>query len=248
MRCKAKKALITGAGQGLGRAIALALAEEGADIAAWDINLEAARETCEQVKALGRTSMAHEVDVSDSAQVNGALEQVMDEFGRLDILINNAGICPVRHWGEISEADWDRVMAVNLKGTFLCAQAVTPIMIKQKSGRIINLASVAGKLGSIATGAPYAVSKAGVIGLTKTVARSLAPHGITVNALAPGPIETAMIQDITQGNMEGYLSVIPLGRIGNPLDVAKAAVYLASDEASFLTGEILDINGGMLMD
>ena len=139
-------------------------------------------------------------------------------------------------------------MAVNLKGTFLCAQAVTPIMIKQKSGRIINLASVAGKLGSIATGAPYAVSKAGVIGLTKTVARSLAPHGITVNALAPGPIETAMIQDITQGNMAGYLSVIPLGRIGEPRDVSKAAVYLASDEASFLTGEILDINGGMLMD
>lgn len=228
--------------------MALAFAGEGADVAVWDIDPEAAGETRRAVRDLGRAALADQVDVADKAAVKAGLDRVLDRFGGLDILVNNAGICPVRGWEEITEEEWDRVMAINLKGTFLCSQAVTPVMKKRNSGRIINLGSIAGKVGGIATGAHYSVSKAGVICLTKAAARALAPHGITVNALAPGVIETDMTRSITHGDWDGYLGSIPLGRIGSPDELARAAVFLAGDEAAYITGEILDVNGGMLMD
>ena len=248
MRLLGKKALITGAGRGLGRAIAVAFAVEGADVAVWDLDQEGARETEGLVKGLGRNALALQVDVSDGGQVKQGVASVLESFGSLDILVNNAGICPVRKWEEITEEEWDLVMAVNLKGAFLCSQAVTPMMKDQNGGRIINLGSVAGKVGGIASGAHYAVSKAGVICLTKSTARALAPHGITVNALAPGVIETVMTRELSQGDWDDYLASIPLGRIGAPDDLARAALFLASDDAAYITGEILDVNGGMLMD
>jgi 3-oxoacyl-[acyl-carrier protein] reductase len=243
-----KVSIVTGGAQGLGKAIALELARKGSHLVVGDVNLEAAQRVTEEVHALGRRALALRVDVSNARDVNEMADRVVKEFGRIDILVNNAGICQVISIEEMTEEDWDRVMNVNLKGVFLSSRAVMGVMKKQRSGRIVNMGSVAGKVGGIATGANYSVSKAGVICFTKALARELAPYGVTVNAVAPGVIETDMTRGITQGDFTDYLKAIPLGTIGSAEDVSHAVAFLVSDEARYITGEILDVNGGMLMD
>ena len=248
MSLKEKVSIVTGGGQGLGRAIAIALAKRGCSIAICDLNLESATKVAQEISSMGRKALPLKVDVSKASEVQTMIDHVLKEFGRIDILVNNAGICKVVSIENMTEEDWDKVMAVNLKSVFLCSKAVMGIMTKQRWGRIVNLGSIAGKVGGIMTGANYSVSKAGVMCFTKALARELAPFGITVNAVAPGVIETQMTRDICQGDWNSYLKVIPLGTIGAPEDVANAVAFLVSDEAHYITGEILDVNGGMLMD
>ncbi len=248
MSLKDKVSIVTGGAQGLGKAIALELARRGSHLIICDVNFEAAQKVTEEIRALGRRSLSLKVDVSKMGDVNGMVDRVLQEFERIDILINNAGICQVISIEEMTEEDWDRVMSVNLKGVFLCSKAVMGIMKKRRSGRIVSMGSISGKLGGIATGANYSVSKAGVMCFTKALARELAPYGITVNAVAPGVIETDMTRGITQGDFTNYAKTIPLGIVGSVEDVAYAVAFLVSDEARYITGEILDVNGGMLMD
>jgi 3-oxoacyl-[acyl-carrier protein] reductase len=249
MKFQGKVSIVTGGGTGIGEAIALAFAREGADVAVWDLDGNRAEKVSEAVRKMGRKSLAIEMNVANAQQVNASAQKVLKEYGRIDILVNNAGICQViPSLEEIKEEDWDRVLAVNLKGVFLCSKAVMGIMKEQKAGKIINMGSLAGKVGGIATGAHYAASKAAVMCLTKSLAKELAPFGIHVNGLAPGVIETDMTHMITKGDWRAYLSTIPLGRIGVVDEVAKVAVFLASDEASYLAGEIIDVNGGQFMD
>jgi len=248
MKLSDKISIVTGGAQGLGRAITIGLAQRGSDVAICDLKFELAQQVETEIRSFGRKAISLKVDVSKSVEVNQMVEDVLREFGKIDILVNNAGICQVVSIENMTEEDWDRVMNVNLKSVFLCSKAVMGIMKKQRSGRIINLGSIAGKIGGILTGANYSVSKAGVMCFTKALARELAPFGITVNAVAPGVIDTEMIQSITGGDSSGYAKTIPLGYIGAPEDVANAVAFLASDEARYITGEILDVNGGMLMD
>ena len=248
MLLEGKVAIVTGAGAGLGRCMALELAREGADVAIWDVHMDSALETQREVENTGRRALALAVDVAKGEMVAASVDEVLATLGHIDILINNAGICKKEAIEAISEAQWDRIMAVNLKGTFLCSRAVMPIMKGQRSGRIINMGSVSGKLGGIAAGAHYAASKAGVMCFTKSLARELAPFNITVNGIAPGVIETDMTRDLSGGEWNDYLSSIPLGRIGQARDVARVAVFLSSDDAAYLTGEIVDVNGGQFMD
>ena len=243
-----KISIVTGAARGLGRAIAVELARRGSDIAACDINLEGTEAVAQEVRSLGRRTLSLKLDVSSASDVGRMVDRVMKDFGRIDVLVNNAGICQVATIEEITEEDWDRVMAVNLKGVFLCSKAVMGVMKRQRSGRIVNMGSVAGKLGGISTAANYSVSKAGVICFTKALAREMAPYGVTVNAVAPGVVETDMTLGITKGDFSNYLRNIPLGTIGSPEDIAYAVAFLVSDEARYITGEILDVNGGQLMD
>ena len=248
MLLEGKIAIVTGAGGGLGRCMALELAREGASVAVWDILLDAARETQREIEHVGHKALAQAVDVADGKAVPSSVDEVAARWGRIDILINNAGICQKEAIETISEDQWDRIMAVNLKGTFLCSRSVMPIMKRQHAGRIINMGSVAGKVGGIAAGAHYAASKAGVMCFTKSLARELAPFNVTVNGIAPGVIETDMTRSLSGGEWDDYLSGIPLGRIGQARDVARVAVFLASAEAAYLTGEIIDVNGGQFMD
>ena len=248
MLLEGKVAIVTGAGAGLGRCMALELAREGADVAIWDVHMDSALETQRVVENTGRRALALAVDVANGKMVAASVEEVLATLGNIDILINNAGICKKEAIEAISEAQWDRIMAVNLKGTFLCSRAVMPIMKGQRSGRIINMGSVSGKLGGIAAGAHYAASKAGVMCFTKSLARELAPFNITVNGIAPGVIETDMTRGLSGGEWNDYLSSIPLGRIGQARDVARVAVFLSSGDAAYLTGEIVDVNGGQFMD
>jgi len=186
--------------------------------------------------------------VSDWDQVRAAAAKVLEEFGRIDILVNNAGICNKSSIEDLDPDDWDKVLAVNLKGTFLCSKAVMGAMKRQRWGRVINLGSVAGKVGGIAVAASYSASKAGVMCFTKSLAKELGPYGVTVNALAPGQIDTEMGRMLDGGSYERFLPQIPLGRVGQVEDVAQAALFLASEGAGFITGEIMDINGGLFMD
>jgi NAD(P)-dependent dehydrogenase (short-subunit alcohol dehydrogenase family) len=248
MRCKGKVSIVTGGGRGIGEAIALALACEGSDVAILDLDGDQAGKVAKRIQDMDRRSLAIHMDVAKSQEVNLAVQKVLEELGKIDILVNNAGICQIASIEEIQEEDWDRIFAVNLKGVFLCSQAVMRIMKRQKLGKIINLASVSGKVGGIVAGAHYAASKAAVICFTKSLARELAPHGITVNAIAPGVIETEMTTMLARGDWSGFLKSIPLGRIGSVNEVAKVAVFLASADASYVTGEIIDVNGGQLMD
>ncbi len=243
-----KISIVTGSARGLGRSIALDLAGRGADIVVCDVNLEGTEAVAAEVRSLGRRALSLKVDVSKATDLGRMVDRVTKDFGRIDILVNNAGICQVATIEELSEEDWDRVMAVNLKGVFLCSKAVMGVMKRQRSGRIVNMGSVAGKLGGISTAANYSVSKAGVICFTKALAREMAPYGVTVNAVAPGVITTDMTLGITKGDFSNYLRNIPLGTIGSPEDIAYAVAFLASDEARYITGEILDVNGGQVMD
>ena len=242
-----KVALVTGASRGIGRHIALSLAEAGADVAVNYAGNEAkAQEVVDEIKSLGRRAFAVRANVASFAEVEAMVRQVTKEFGRLDILVNNAGITRDNLLMRMKEDDWDAVIETNLKGVFNGVKAVSRTMMKQRSGRIINLSSVVGVMGN-AGQANYAASKAGIIGLTKSAARELASRGITVNAIAPGFIETDMTAKLEEETQKQLISQIPLGRLGQPQDVARVVRFLASDDAAYITGQTLHVDGGMAM-
>ncbi len=241
-----KVALVTGAGRGIGRAIALKLAGDGADIAAVDLKPEFCAETCDMVRAMGRRAWAYGADVASAAAVEQTVEKALADAGKVDILVNNAGITKDTLLMRMSEADWDAVLNINLKGAFLFTKALARAFVKQRSGRIVNIASVIGLVGN-AGQCNYAASKAGVIGLTKSVARELASRSVTSNAIAPGFIETKMTAVLGEDVRRKLLNQIPLGRLGSAEDVANAALFLASDQAAYITGQVLTVDGGMVM-
>jgi 3-oxoacyl-[acyl-carrier protein] reductase len=239
-------AVVTGAGRGIGRAIALKLAAHGADIVAVDLKPEFVQETVEEARKLGRKAWAVAANVSEAASVEAAVEQILQEAGRVDILVNNAGITKDGLVMRMSEADWDAVLDINLKGTFLFTKAFSRPLLKQKSGRIVNIASVIGLIGN-AGQCNYAASKAGVIGLTKSCAREFASRGITVNAIAPGFIQTAMTDKLSQEQKDAIIRQIPLASLGQAEDVAEAVLFFASPAAHYVTGQVLAVDGGMVM-
>ena len=239
-------AVVTGAGRGIGQAIALKLAAAGADIACVDLKLEFCAETVQKTQALGRKAWPFAANVSDAASVEATAEQILTSTGKVDILVNNAGITKDGLLMRMSEADWDAVLDINLKGTFLFTKAFSRSFLKQRSGHIVNIASVIGLIGN-AGQCNYGASKAGVIGFTKSAARELASRSITVNAIAPGFIETAMTAKISPEAREGLLKQIPLGNLGQPEDVANAVLFLASPAARYITGQVLPVDGGMAM-
>ncbi len=246
MRLKDKVALITGAARGIGREIALIFAQEGAHIVIWDVNPEAAAQTQKDIETLGVNTMSAKVDVTNFKQVDEEINKILDKFQKLDILVNNAGITKDGLLLRMSEADWDAVINVNLKGTFNCSKAVSKVMLKQKSGKIVNIASIIGIIGN-AGQANYAASKAGIIALTKTTAKELASRGICVNAVAPGFIQTEMTAKLPHEIQEKMLAQIPLGRFGKPEDVARLCLFLGSGESDYITGQTVVIDGGMVM-
>jgi len=242
-----KVALVTGGSRGIGRAVALKLAENGADVAInYAGNTAAAEEVKAAIEKLGRKAMLVQGSVADTDGVQAIVNQVVKELGRLDILINNAGITRDGLLMRMKEADWDAVLETNLKGVFNCSKAVMRTMMKQKSGRIVNMASVVGEMGN-AGQANYAAAKAGVIGFTKSLAKEVASRGITVNAVAPGFIATDMTKVLTDDQKAEMAKTIPLGRAGQPEDVANAVLFLVSDEAAYITGQVLNVDAGMVM-
>ncbi|WP_337383425.1 3-oxoacyl-[acyl-carrier-protein] reductase [Acidaminococcus timonensis] len=242
-----KVALVTGGSRGIGRAVALKLAENGADVAInYAGNTAAAEEVKAAIEKLGRKAMLVQGSVADTDGVQSLVNQVVKELGGLDILINNAGITRDGLLMRMKEADWDAVLETNLKGVFNCSKAVMRTMMKQKSGRIVNMASVVGEMGN-AGQANYAAAKAGVIGFTKSLAKEVASRGITVNAVAPGFIATDMTKVLTDDQKAEMARSIPLGRAGQPEDVANAVLFLVSDEAAYITGQVLNVDGGMVM-
>lgn len=246
MEFKGQTALVTGGARGIGRAIAEHLARRGADIAVADISHESASETAEALRGLGVRASAYKLDVSDADDVARAFGAVMTDFGRIDVLVNNAGITRDGLILRMKEADWDTVINVNLKSVFLCSKEAVRIMMKQRYGRIVNISSVVAFMGN-AGQANYSASKAGIIGLTKTIAREYAARGITVNAVAPGFIATAMTDALTDNVREEMLKSIPVGALGSVDDVANAAVFLASAASGYITGQVIHVNGGMYM-
>jgi 3-oxoacyl-[acyl-carrier protein] reductase len=239
-------AVVTGAGRGIGRAIAVKFAAQGADIVAVDLKTDFVQETVDEVRKLGRKAWAVAANVAEAASVEAAVEQILKEAGRVDILVNNAGITKDGLLMRMSEADWDAVLDINLKGTFLFTKAFSRAFVKQRSGRIVNIASVIGLIGN-AGQCNYAASKAGVIGFTKSVARELASRGVTANAIAPGFIETKMTEALGPEARAGLLKQIPLASLGQPEDVAEAALFFASPAARYITGQVLAVDGGMVM-
>jgi len=243
---RGKVALITGAGRGIGQAIAVTLAEAGADIAVAEIKEELAAETVQKVTALGRTARPYAVDVSDFAAVHAMTDRVHADFGHIDILVNNAGITKDTLLIRMGEEEWDAVLRINLKGAFNCTHAVAKIMMKQRSGRIVNIASIIGLIGN-AGQANYAASKAGLIGLTKSTAKELASRGVNVNAIAPGFIQTKMTEVLPDDVKQAMLNLIPQKKLGLPEDVAKAALFLSSSLSDYITGQVVVVDGGMVM-
>jgi len=246
MRLKDKVALITGGARGIGQAIAVTFAREGADIVVADVNLEIAQKTAVEIEGLGRKALALEMDVTNYEKVEEGINKILDKMGKVDILVNNAGITKDNLLLRMSQADWDAVINVNLKGTFNCIKAVTRPMIKQRSGRIISIASIIGLMGNPGQ-ANYAASKAGIIALTKTVAKELASRNINANAVAPGFIQTEMTAKLPEDIKKKMLEAIPLAKLGTPQDVANTCLFLASDESSYITGQVITIDGGMVM-
>jgi 3-oxoacyl-[acyl-carrier protein] reductase len=243
---KGKVALVTGGAQGIGKAIATRLAREGATVAIADVNIDVARSVAGELENQGGTVAAYQVDVSDSSQAEELIEQITEKYLSLDILINNAGISRDALLIRTSEEDWDRMMAVNLKGAFNLTKNAAKAMVKQKSGKIVNVTSVIGLMGN-AGQAAYASSKAGLVGLTKTAAKELAARGITVNAVAPGYIQTAMTENLSQKAKDAFLNLIPLRRAGTAEDVADVVTFLVSDQAGYITGQVIRVDGGLLM-
>ena len=239
-------AIVTGGGRGIGRAAALALAEHGARVVIADLVIDNADGVKAEIEATGREAMSCQLDVTQSAQVVATVESVLRTYGRIDILVNNAGIARDNLLVRLKEADWDQVLDVDLKGVYHCTKAVLKPMLKQKSGRIINIASIVGLTGNVGQ-ANYAAAKAGVIGLTKTVAKEVASRGILVNALAPGFIDTEMTAGLEEKVREQLLSQIPVARLGKPEEVAQVIVFLASPAASYITGQTINVDGGMVM-
>jgi 3-oxoacyl-[acyl-carrier protein] reductase len=239
-------ALVTGAGRGIGRAIALQFAAEGADVVCVSRTAENSERVAGEIRALGRKSWAQALDVADAAAVNAAVDRILAEAGRIDILVNNAGVTRDGLLVRMSEADWDTVLDTNLKGAFLVTKALARAFMKQRSGRIINIASIVGVIGN-AGQCNYAASKAALLGFTKSTARELASRGILVNAIAPGFIETDMTAGLKDELKAELLKTIPLGAFGRPGDIANAAVFLASPAARYITGQVLIVDGGMVM-
>lgn len=246
MSLQGKVAIVTGGAQGIGRAIAEGLAEDGADIAVADLDPGRSQETVSAIQKLGRRALSVKVNVSDWNDAKAMADQVMQEWGRIDILVNNAGITRDGLLLRMKEEDWNLVLQVNLNGTFHCTKAVLLPMSKQRFGRIVNIASIVGAMGNVGQ-ANYAASKAAVIGFTKTAAREYASRAVTVNAVAPGFIDTAMTQGLSPEVKDALQKQIPLGRLGLPSDIAAAVRFLVSDAASYITGQVLHVNGGMLM-
>ena len=246
MELKDKIALVTGGGQGIGRVIGDKLAKSGAHVIFGDINLENAEKSAEDVLANGGNASATLINVADPENVKVAFNSIAKEFKPLDILVNNAGITKDGLFVRMKEDDWDRVLAVNLKGSFLCGQQAAKHMMKQRQGAIVNIASIVGVMGN-AGQANYSASKAGLIGLTKTMARELAPRNITVNAIAPGFIDTEMTRVLDEKTRDKLIEQIPLARLGLPQDISHSVAFLVSDRASYITGQVINVNGGMLM-
>jgi len=240
-----KVAIVTGGARGIGRAAAEALYSAGAAVAIADLDEPGAAEAA---RSLGERALGLYVDVVSAEAVQAMADRVVRVFGGVDILVNSAGICKRGRMPEISEKEWDLVLDVNLKGTFLCCRAALPQMVERGWGRIVNVASISGKIGGLMVGVHYAASKGGVLALTKGLAREVAPHGITVNAVCPALVDTDMSSLFTDEELQRYIGTVPLRRLGKPEDVAQAVLYLCSEEASYITGEVLDINGGLLMD
>ena len=246
MSLEGKVAIVTGAAQGIGRAIAEVLARDGADIVVADLDPGRSQETVAAITKLGRRAVNVKVNVAEWNDVKNMTDQVLKDWGKIDILVNNAGVTRDGLLVRMKEEDWNLVLQVNLHGTFHCTKAVLQPMTKQRSGRIVNIASIVGAMGN-AGQANYAASKAAVIGFTKSVAREYASRMVTVNAVAPGFVDTAMTQGLQQEVRDTLLKQIPLGRLGQPGDVAEAVKFLASEEAGYITGQVLHVNGGMLM-
>ena len=247
MNLTGKVALVTGASRGIGQAAAIELAKAGADIIVNFIGNEAvAQETVEAIEALGRKAIKIKANVGDADDVQAMVDEAHATFGHIDILVNNAGITRDGLLIRMKDSDWDEVLNINLKGVYLVTKAVAKLMVKQRAGRIINMTSVSGVTGNVGQ-ANYAAAKAGVIGFTKTCAKELAARGITVNAIAPGFIETAMTDVLPEKIKEGIAATVPLGRMGQPEEIAGVVAFLASDFASYITGQVLNVDGGMVM-
>ncbi|WIF96195.1 3-oxoacyl-[acyl-carrier-protein] reductase [Caminicella sporogenes] len=247
MNLSGKTAIVTGGSRGIGKAIALKLAEKGADIVVnYTSNFEKAQEVVEKIKSMGRKAIAIKADVSNPDDVANLVKEVSKNFESIDILVNNAGITRDGLLIRMKDEDWDKVININLKGTYLCTKLVGKKMMKQRSGKIINVASVVGIIGN-AGQANYSASKAGVIGFTKSAAKELAARGITVNAVAPGFIETEMTDKLPADVIENYKKNIPIARFGKPEDVANVVAFLASEKANYITGQVINVDGGMVM-
>ena len=247
MNLTGKVALVTGASRGIGQATAIDLAKAGADVVVNFIGNEAvAQETVEKIEALGRKAIKIKADVGNAEDVQAMIDEAVAACGHIDILVNNAGITRDGLLIRMKDSDWDDVLNINLKGVYLVTKAVAKLMVKQRAGRIINMTSVSGVTGNVGQ-ANYAAAKAGVIGFTKTCAKELAARGITVNAIAPGFIETAMTDVLPEKIKEGIAGTIPFGRMGQPEEIANVVTFLASDFASYITGQVLNVDGGMVM-
>jgi 3-oxoacyl-[acyl-carrier protein] reductase len=242
-----KVALVTGASQGIGRAVALRLAKDGISLALAARNEDKLKEVAAEITSLGGSAETFVLDVASEESIKATAKAVLAHYGKLDILVNNAGITRDNLLLRMKRADWDDVLQTNLTGTFLLTQALMGAMIRARTGRIINISSVVGRIGQ-AGQANYAASKAGLIGFTKSLAREIASRGVTANVVAPGFIESPMTAVLDDKQTESILTHIPLGRIGNDADVAHAVAFLASDEAGYVTGHVLDVNGGMFMN
>jgi 3-oxoacyl-[acyl-carrier protein] reductase len=248
MKLKDRVTIVTGGARGIGKAVGSAFVREGAKVCLVDVDQGMLETTKNEIQKNREEILALPCDITKSADVKASMNQVQKTWGRIDILVNNAGIIRRGTIETVTEEDWDRVIAVNLKGTFNCCKAVAGIMKQQGYGKIVNVSSIAGKMGDITSAPGYGPSKAGVDALTKTLARQLAAYGINVNGVSPHAIETEMSAQWSEERRREIIASIPLGRLGKPEDVAEAVLFLASDDASFITGEILDVNGGALMD
>jgi len=246
MELQNRVAVVTGSGRGIGRAIAFELAREGARVVVAEF-AEYGREAAEELQASGADAVYLRVDVSDARSVKAMVERVRDIYGGIDVLVNNAGIRPTCPFPAMTLADWNRVLAVNLTGAFNCCAAVTPLMVERGWGRVVNISSLAAQRGSTGGHSHYAAAKAGIVGLSRSLARELAPHGITVNVVAPGWIDTQGWGGQLDGRRGEYASQVPVGRLGQPQDVAFVVAFLVSDRASYLTGVTLPVNGGLFI-